>query len=270
MKYSILPVAFLCLIFAVPSHAQSLGSATLRQVSAAQPATANPEMTPNQMEELRGDIFFARKMYPEAIQTYSRLLKQEPRDVPLLNKLGVVYEKAGDDGRAEHQFKQAIKFDKTYASAYNNVGTVEYSRHKYSHAIEWYEKTLALRPDMAAVYCNLGYAYFDQKKYPEAMDSFQRAIEIDPHALTQSGSNGSVVEPRGTSDQGLFYFFIARTYAQLGNAERCAHYLKMSRDDGYVKFISAKTDQAFAKVIADPQVQAVFVPVPELANSKPH
>lgn len=269
MKYSFLPVAILSLVFAVPSHAQSLGSATLRQVSAAQPITT-PEMSPRQIAELRADIDMAKKMFPEAIQGYSHLVKDEPNNAALLNKLGIAYEGERDYGGAEHAFKRAVKADKTYASAYNNVGTVEYGRKKYSHAIEWYQKTLALRPDMAAVYYNLGCAYFDSKKYPEAMDAFSHAIQLDPHVMNASGSGGSVVQPRGTSNQGLFYFFVARTYAQFGNAERSAHYLKMARDVGYEKFVSAKTDPAFAKVIADPQVQAVFVPAPELANAKRH
>lgn len=269
MKYAIPPLAFLSLVFAVPSHAQRLGPATLRQVSAAQP-TSQPAMTPRQLEELRADILMARKLYADAIKSYERLAKQEPKNASLLNKLGVAYQVSGDDGRAERTYKQAIKADKTYASAYNNVGTVEYSHHKYSHAIAWYDKTLALRPDMATVYCNLGYAYFSDKKYPEAMDAFEHAIHIDPQIMSEHGDNGSVIQQRGTTDPGLFYFFVARAYAQLGNPERCAHYLKMARDEGYQQFVSAKTDSSFSKVIADPQVQAVFAPVPQLANSKPH
>lgn len=269
MKLSILPVAFLSLIFVVPVHAQQLGSVALRQISATQPAT-EPEMTPQQLAELRADILMARKMYPEAIRSYVDLVKREPSNAVLLNKLGVAYEVAGDNSRAEHNFKQAIKADKTYASAYNNVGTVEYARHRYSHAIDWYEKTLAIRPGMPAVLLNLGYAYFDEKKYPEAMDSFQRAIEADPQIMTESGNMGAVVQHVGTTEPGLFYFLVARTYAQMGDAERCAHYLKVARDDGYQKFVSAKTDPAFSKVVTNPQVQAVFAPVPELANSKPH
>lgn len=269
MKYLILPLAFLSMIFAVPSHAQRLGSATLRQVSAAQPAS-QPTMTPRQLEELRADIFMARKLYPDAIKSYEHLIKEEPKNGLLLNKLGVAYQQFGDYGRAERAYKQAIKADKTYASAYNNVGTVEYTDHKYTHAIDWYEKALALQPDMATVYCNLGYAYFDEKHYPEAMDAFEHAIHIDPQIMSERGDSGSVIQQRGTTDPGLFYFFVARAYAQLGNAERCAHYLKMSRDEGYQKFDSAKTDPNFSKVIADPQVQAVFAPVPQLANSKPH
>lgn len=269
MKRSILFVAFLSLVFAAPSFAQRVSSAALRQVSAAQPAST-PEMTPSQIAELRADIFMARKMYPDAIKTYQHLVKQQPKNALLLNKLGIAYEGDHDEGAAERSFKRAIKIDKSYASAYNNVGTVEYDQHKYSHAVDWYQKALALSPEMAPVYYNLGCAYFDSKKYPEAMDAFQRAIQFDPQIMTAHGGNGSVVQPRGTSDQALFYFFVARTYAQMGNAERTAHYLKMARDGGYQKFVSAKTDPAFSKVIADPQVQSVFVPVPEMTNSKSH
>jgi hypothetical protein len=42
----------------------------------------------------------------------------------------------------------------------------------------------------------------------------------------------------------------------------------MARDDGYQKFVSAKTDPTFTKVIKDPQVVAVFAPVPELADKR--
>ena len=269
MKFSILPIAFLSLIFVVPARAQRIGSAGMRQVSAVQPVS-QPSMTPLQLEELRADILMARKLYPEAIKSYEHLIKEDPKNGLLLNKLGVAYQQYGDYGRAERAYKRAIKADKTYASAYNNVGTVEYSNHKYSHAIPWYEKALALHPDMATVYCNLGYAYFGEKQYPEAMDAFEHAIHIDPKIMSESGNGGSIIRQTGTTDPGLFYFFVARAYAQLGNADRCAHYLKMARDDGYQKFVSAKTDPTFAKVIADPQVQAVFAPVPQLANSKPH
>ncbi|HKF50965.1 MAG TPA: tetratricopeptide repeat protein [Candidatus Acidoferrales bacterium] len=269
MKYSILPVAFLPLIFVASARAQRVGPVGMRQVSAVQPVS-QPTMTPRQLEELRADILVARKLYPEAIKSYEQLVKEEPKNAVLFNKLGVTFQSYGEDGPAEHAYKQAVKADKTYASAYNNVGTIEYARHKYGHAVDWYQKAITLRPDMAVVYCNLGYAYFGEKKYPEAMDAFQRAIQMDPQIMNEHGGNGTVIRQTGTTDPGLFYFFVARAYAQMGNAERCAHYLKMSRDQGYQKFVDAKTDPTFSKVITDPQVQAVFAPVPQLANSKPH
>lgn len=270
MKRTILPVLFLVLLFPLTSCAQQNQDAAgeVRQVSATQPDSTQPEMTPLRMEELRADILMARKMYREATSTYEQVIRQDPKNAVVLNKLGVAYEAWGNNGLAERYFKKAIKADQAYASAYNNIGTVEFAKHHYKGAVNWYNKTLKLRADMAAVYSNLGYAYFDWKKYPEAMASFQQAIQIDPLIFQSKGDSGSVVQERGMTDPGLFYFFVARTYAQLGNAERTAHYLKMARDDGYEKFVSAKTDPAFAKVIKDRLVVAVFAPVPELADKR--
>ena len=271
MKRLTLPALFLCSVCFLPCvvHAQETAVVSLQQVSTANGSAVRTDVTPQQAAELRADILMAQKMYPQAISAYERLVKEEPGNAALLNKLGIAYEGDHNDGRAERAFKQAIKADKKYASAYNNIGTVEYDRHKYSHAIDWYQKSLALRTDMAPVYYNLGCAYFDWKKYPEAMDSFRHAIQIDPGVMTSHGGGGSLVQPRGTTDMGSFYFLLARMYAQLGNAERAAHYLTMSRDDGYKKFDSAKTDPSFASVIKDPRVQAVFQPVPEMMQ-KPH
>ncbi|HEU5409401.1 MAG TPA: tetratricopeptide repeat protein [Candidatus Acidoferrales bacterium] len=268
-----LPACFLSLIFAIPVYAQSIQSVALKQVDPpSQPGPSpQPAMNPLQIAEMRADILVARKMYPEAIEAYLKLAKQQSKDPGLANKLGEAYESYGDKGHAEHWFKQAIKIDKHYASAYNNVGTVEYAKHHYKDAVKWYDKTLQLAPDgsvAAPTYSNMGYAYFAWKKYPEAMGAFQKAIQIDPQIMTEHGDSGPMVQQRGTTDPGLFYFFVARTYAQLGDAVHAAHYLKMSRDVGYKKLDDAKTDPAFAKVIKDPRVQAVFRPVPVLVNSK--
>ena len=268
MKRTILLALFLILFFPLASRAQQNAPGQVRQVSTPQPATVQPNMTPLQLGELRADILMARKMYPEAVKAYEDLVRKEPKNAVVLNKIGVAYEVLQNYGSAGRYFKKAIKADKTYASAYNNVGTIEYRKHHYGNAIKWYEKTLELRTDMASVYSNLGYAYFDDKHYPEAMNAFQQAIQIDPMVFQAKGNNGSVVQPTRQPDSGVFYFFVARTYAQLGNAERAAHYLKMARDDGYRKLDSAKTDPAFTKVIKDPQVVAVCAPVPELADKR--
>jgi len=273
MKRLTLPAVFLSLIFAIPAHGQSLKTVALKQVDPpVQPGPSpQPAMTPLQIAEMRADILVARKMYPDAIRAYLDLVKKQPKDVSLLNKLGEAYESLQDEGHAEHWFKQVIKSDRNYASAYNNVGTVEYAKHHYKEAVKWYDKTLQLAPDAsisAPTYSNMGYAYFAWKKYPEAMSAFQKAIQLDPQIMTEHGDSGPMVQQRGTTDPGLFYFFVARTYAQLGDAVRAAHYLKMSRDVGYKKLDDAKTDPAFANVIKDPRVLAVFRPVPVLVNSK--
>lgn len=271
MKRFALPFLVTFAVFAPCAFAQAGSSSPMQSVSSSvQTTDSQSTMTPRQLAELKADILMARKMYPEAISSYEKLAKHEPKNSELSNKIGVACEIWGNNGCAEKYFKKAIKADKTYASPYNNIGTVEYVKKHYKNAVKWYEKSLGLKMDTpGTVYMNLGYAYFAEKNYPDALSAFRQAVTIDPNVFQRAGSFGSTVEERSTTDPGLFYFFVARTYAQIGNATQAAHYLKMARDDGYKNYMSAKTDPAFVKVIKDPQVQEVFAPVPELAQ-KPH
>ena len=61
---------------------------------------------------------------------------------------------------------------------------------------------------------------------------------------------------------------MAKTYAQTGDAERAAHYLKLARDDGYAELLTAQSDPAFAKVIKGPGVQEVLHVEPTYASRR--
>jgi tetratricopeptide (TPR) repeat protein len=232
-------------------------------------AVNSSAMTPHQIAEMQGDILMARKEYASAVNTYAKILETDPKNPQLLNKVGVAFQQLGDLNRAERFYKKAIHADKNFSSAINNYGTVEYEKKHFGKAITLYKKALEYHTEPATLYSNLGYAYFGNKEYPQAMTTFAQALALDPEIFERHGTSGSVIQQRTASDPGLFYFFLAKTYAQSGNPERAAHYLKMARDDGYNNFLSAQTDVAFARVIKDPRVQEVLqVPPSYAAPSK--
>jgi tetratricopeptide (TPR) repeat protein len=216
---------------------------------------------------MRADILMARKEYSDAAAAYLQILLTEPKNAQLMNKVGVAYQQLGDLERSEKFYKRSMHADKKFASAANNCGTVEYEKKHYGKAISLYSKALELHSDLPTVYSNLGYAYFADKQFPQAMDSFQKALALDPTIFDRRGLGGTIVQQRTTTDPGLFYFFVAKTYAQAGDADRAAHYLKLARDDGYADFLSAQTDPAFAKVIKDPALQEILHEAPSYARS---
>ena len=222
-------------------------------------------MTPRQLAEMQGDIMMARKEYASAVNTYAKILQTDPKSPDVLNKVGVAFQQLGDLSKAEHYYKKALHFDKDFASAINNYGTVEYEKKHFGKAITLYKKALEYHTETATLYSNLGYAYFGNKEYPQAMSTFAQALALDPEIFERHGTSGSVIQQRTANDPGLFYFFVAKTYAQNGDAERAAHYLKMARDDGYGNFLSAQTDAGFARVIKDPRVQEVLQVPPSYA-----
>lgn len=262
-------------LLAVPLALLVLGSSQAQQVpvSYVKPAqssdtstSGSSSMTPRQMAELQGDVFMARKEYSAAVVAYCKILDSEPKNAQLLNKVGVSYQQLGDLNRAERYYKKSIHADKNYASAINNYGTIEYEKKHFGKAITEYKKATQFHTDLATIYSNLGYAYFGNKEYLLAMSTFAKALELDPSIFERRGGNGSVVQQRTTADPGLFYFFVAKAYAQNGNAERAAHYLKMARDIGYANFLSAQSDVTFAPVIKDPRVQEVLQLPPSYAE----
>lgn len=225
----------------------------------AEPQIAAP-LTPRQIAELKGDIFMARKMYSEGIEAYEELLKTEPKNAELLNKIGVGYSSLTKLDTAKKYYERAVKVNPKYSAALNNLGTVHFYQKRFRRAIKTYERAIALRPDSATFFGNMGHAWFADKKYPEAIAAWSRALALDPTVFEQRGQGGTVLQASSVEQRSVFYFYMAKTYASLGNAERCARFLKRAIDEGYKNIAGIEKDPAFASVINDPLVKEVLEP----------
>src|ERR1700739_2440869 len=92
------------------------------------PANPVKDLSP----ETRGDIFMARKMYREAIDTY----REVPKDSPVIaNKIGIAYHQMMELESAKRQYERAVKLDPKYAEAINNLGTIYYARKSYRRGV---------------------------------------------------------------------------------------------------------------------------------------
>jgi len=218
-----------------------------------------PELTDEQM----GDLYMVRKQYREAAGLFKKLSDEDPRNPVYLNKLGIALHQQAALGLALKYYERAVKVDPRYADAENNVGTIWYQRKKYEKAVKAYQKAIAIRSDMAVLYSNLGYAYFGDKKYEEAIFAFRRALILDPQLFEHNGSrSGSILQDRSVEDRGRFYYMLAKSFAQAGDLERCIHYLRKAKDEGYKQFTDIKKDPAFGAALKDPAVQELLVPKP--------
>jgi len=176
--------------------------------------------------------------------------------------IGIAYLNMSNYGQAKKYFERAVKADKTYSSAVNNLGMVAYQQKNYRRAIREYQRAVAIDPNQGGTHANLGYAYYKTKKYPEAAAEFRKALEIDPHTFDHNERVGTMMQDRTVENHGLFFFMMAKEYAQIGDAEHCADYLRKSLDEGYKDIAKAKTDPAFKKVLDDPTVQGVLLLIP--------
>ena len=230
----------------------------------------NASLSPREKDELQARIFMARKQYPDAVQVYTKLSQEYPKEAAYLNYLGIAVLQEGKTVEARKYFDRATKINRRFSDAYNNLGASYYAEKQYKKAITQYQRSLSLKPNVASVYTNIGYAYFAQKQLPKAMEAFHRALEIDPHVFEDTGRAGSILSYRSVTDRGLFNFMLAKDYAQNGDAANCVVYLRRAADEGYKEVGKARTDPAFAKVIADPNLKALLDEVaPETAPPPP-
>jgi tetratricopeptide (TPR) repeat protein len=220
---------------------------------------ARPPVSPREKQEEQARIFMAEKRYEDAIQAYEELLKSEPKSAVYLNMVGIAYLDLSNFDQAKKYFQRSEKADKRYSSAVNNLGMVYYHQKNFRRAIREYQKAIRIEPRQAGTHVNLGFAYYNTDKYELAAAEFGLAIEIDPLVFQRNARVGTMVEDRSVTNHGLFFFTMARIYAQKTDAVHCAEYLRKSFDEGYKDIAKAKTDPAFQTVLNDPDVQAVFV-----------
>jgi tetratricopeptide (TPR) repeat protein len=264
-------------LLSVPASAQSPGDAprtsfvrdemrTPTQVSA---ANASPQDV-QANEEQAGDLFMAKKQYREASETYRHLVMENPKNAVYMNKLGISLHQQTVLSEALKYYQKAVKLDPHYADAQNNIGTIWYQRKRYGKAIRAYLKAIKMRDDLPVLYSNLGYAYFSDGKYQEAMQAFRTALAKDPQFFERGSSRtGSVLQDRSVTDRGRFYFLLAKSFAEIGNYERCVFYLRKSKEEGYESLRDVKKDPAFAAVLKDPAVLDLLTPKPQEEPAQP-
>ena len=168
---------------------------------------------------MRGDIYMARKMYREAIDTFR---EGSPKDPILRNKIGIAYHQLMQLDSARKSYEQALHLRPNYVEAINNLGTVYYAKKNNRRAINYYLRALKIAPDeprSASIYMNLGTAYFARKRYEDATKSFQTAIRLDPDVFERHGNFGVMLEERSVEERGKFHFYMAKLYAKGGRNE---------------------------------------------------
>jgi tetratricopeptide (TPR) repeat protein len=196
------------------------------------------QLTPLTPEQ-RGDLYMARKMYREAIDTYRA---NAQNSAVMWDKIGIAYHQLGDLNAARKAYERAVKLDKKYADAINNVGTVFYAEKKYRSAISRYNQALRYAPDSASIYSNLGTAWYARGKIDLMVQAYTKALQLDPEVFEKNSMVGTRMMDRGVTDKARYHFEMARLYAGTGKNDLALQYLRKALEEGFKE--KDKLDQA--------------------------
>src|SRR5713226_8965485 len=217
-----------------------------------------PAPAQNLNPERRGDIYMARKMYREALETYEQALRAEPKSAVLYNKIGIAHHQQLQLLPAQRFYERSVKLNKNYPEAVNNLGTIFYARGSYRRAVSQYRKALKLSPDSASIHSNLGTAYFARKKYKEASEEYSVALKLDPEIFEHRGSFGSLLQERSVQDRARFHYYMAKTYAAAGYVDRALAYLRKALEEGFKEKDKIPEEAEFAALKDNPEFQQLL------------
>ncbi len=248
-------VLFFLTIAAASAQTPAAGSAAAQvtPVAGLTPAPLTPEE--------RGDVFMARKMFREAIASY----KNGPQKSPVTwNKIGIAWHNLGDMALARTNYEHALKVDKNYAEAINNIGTIFYAQKKYRSAISRYKRALLLEPDKASFWSNLGTAYYSTGKFPAMMEAYSKAISLDPEIFEHRGIVGTEMQDRTVADRARYHFELARLYAKIGKDDLAVQYLRRCFEEGFKDKEKVKTSPEFTGLLDKPEFIEVMALEPRV------
>lgn len=206
--------------------------------------------------ELRGDIFMARKMYREAIDKYREVTPNSP---VIANKIGIAFHQMLQLDMAKKQYERAVKLDRSYSEAINNLGTIYYSQKSYRRAIGCYKRALRYTSPTASIYANMGAAYFGRKDYTHAAEFYEQALRIDPDVFEHHSTFGTLMQQRTVEERATYHLYMAKMYAKRGANDRALVYLRKALEEGVKdrekiptlpEFGALKTTPAFQELIA--------------------
>lgn len=123
----------------------------------------------------RGDYAFAMEKLEKALQ-------QDPNLPSAHNTIAILFQRLGEQEKAEHHFKKAVDLAPQYSEAQNNYGAFLCSEQRYDEAEQRFLMAVEnpLYQSAAQAYENAGLCAIQEQQAKEAESYFRRALQIEP------------------------------------------------------------------------------------------
>ena len=200
----------------------------------------------------------------QALQLYSKILKNEPEHFSALANRAVLYEKLGDLKRAEEDYRKAYNLYPRSAELLNNMGAFYLKQDKNGLAIYYLTKALELKEDYFSALVNRSVAYQKIASFDAAYKDLRKAQALQPenqivqlnHAIFQydTGNYFNAAQEftdlilRNPKNPKNYYrrALAERKLRQYANAlEDCSAALTLQKD--YIVAIFCRAEMLYAK-----------------------
>lgn len=114
----------------------------------------------------------------KAFESYREAYKHDPNSPSICNGIGEVLMKEGKFDPAASYFRDAIRLDKDFLPAHNNLSSFYIVQNKFSKAFEEANFVLSRKPEDSDALRHAGESKFGLKNLPEARAYFEKLVHL--------------------------------------------------------------------------------------------
>jgi tetratricopeptide (TPR) repeat protein len=176
-----------------------------------------------------GQVQLARGSAADAIATYQRALRDNPRQVTLDILLGELYDRQHDFDQAKAAYQKALELDSNNALASNNLAYLLLENGgNVDEAVSLAQTARRGAPDSPGVADTLGWALYRKGYYQQSIDLFQEALRL---AAKGSGP-----------DNPNLHYHLGLAYQKAGHPEQAKKELErvLQLNPNYVNAVEVK------------------------------
>ncbi len=126
----------------------------------------------------QGHRYFRKKDYSRAIRAYSEAIRLKADSVEASYWRGRAYQEKGDLQHALQDFQKTIALDPTYVHAYNHIAWIYLGARKWDKAVAYLTRSLEIAPLDGWAYYNRGRCYFEMGETEKALADAKKACDL--------------------------------------------------------------------------------------------
>lgn len=215
----------------------------------------------------QGDMSFANKRYPDALNAYQRALVREPNNPDLYLNIAKIHYFTGNVGGQGEAAERAINLrTRSLGEAYLLLGDSMKRQRKFEEATAAFQSALSASPTNLDIYESLAETYRAQNKYDDAIAVLRRALPVFGqngriftnlawyYSLANRHEDAAEAAKAGiklSPDQYLAYTNLCRAYNDLKRPEmavrECNNALKLKPDDGETMYYLGRANELLNK-----------------------
>ncbi len=150
-----------------------------------------------------GQAHLRRDEIPQAIESISALLTDDPENVVAMGSLAGALADTGETERALEMYRKMIKLDPRRETAYLGAARLLKEKAEYEEAAALLESVMEMQPDNPASVVAMGDLLLAQDNYADGEIWYRKALVMDPNSMLSVSGLGNLLNRAGRIDEAL-------------------------------------------------------------------